>query len=45
MSEDIAVEVLKRVSASGAELPYSTHRFCSFHAGESETLKAENAVL
>jgi hypothetical protein len=38
VSEDAAWEVLKRIGESEAELPYSTHRFCSYHATENETL-------
>jgi hypothetical protein len=45
VSEDVAWEVLDRANASGGSLPYSTHNFVAFHAGEQAALRAENALL
>jgi hypothetical protein len=45
VSEDVAWEVLKRVSSRGLVLPTSTRSFCEFHVGLRETALAENAVI
>jgi hypothetical protein len=42
VSEYVAWEILRRVEKQGRALPESTHDFCVFHAGERETLRAEN---
>jgi hypothetical protein len=45
VSEDIAWEVLKRVSSQGLALPASTRSFCEFHVGLRETALAESARI
>jgi hypothetical protein len=45
VSEDVAWEVLKRVSSQGLALPASTRSFCEFHVGLRETALAENARI
>jgi hypothetical protein len=43
VSEDVAWEILARAEKWGGVLPDPTHRFCTFHVGEHETLRAENS--
>ena len=45
VSEDVAWEVLKRVSSQGLALPPSTRSFCEFHVGLRETALAEGARI
>jgi hypothetical protein len=45
VSEDVAWEVLKRVSGQGLALPPSTRSFCEFHVGVRETALAEGARI
>ena len=45
VSEDVAWEVLKRVSTQGLALPTSTRSFCEFHVGLRETPLADSAAI
>ena len=45
VSEDVAWEVLKRVSTQGLALPTSTRSFCEFHVGLRETALADSAAI
>jgi hypothetical protein len=45
VSEDVAWEVLRRVSSKGLALPASTRSFCAFHIGLRETALAESARI
>src|SRR5438105_4420428 len=45
VSEDIAWEILARLNKSPGLLPDATHDFVAYHAGENETLQAENSLL
>ena len=45
VSEDVAWEVLRRVSSQGLALPPSTRSFCEFHLGLRETALAEGARI
>jgi len=45
VSEDVAWEVLRRANDRGTTLPFPSHNFVSFHAGEHATLVAENAFF
>jgi len=45
VSEDVAWEVLRRVSSQGLALPPPTRSFCEFHVGLRETALAENARI
>jgi hypothetical protein len=45
VSEDVAWEVLRRVSSQGLALPASTRSFCELHVGLRDTALAENARI
>jgi hypothetical protein len=45
VSEDIAWELLKRVTQEGKLLPASTRDFVKFHVGEDEALRAEAGLV
>src|SRR3954452_23404041 len=45
VSEDVAWEVLRRVSTQGLALPTSTRSFCEYHVGLRETALADSAAI